>query len=106
MKEPKKRTLNEYRQTKDSVYNNPKKGKKSNRKNSHKKTEDATTVRAPWNNGKPNKKSKVSRIKERRRIEYEKAIEKAILRGVFIGFMLGTLVGVMLGIAFLTFTGQ
>jgi len=66
----KKRTMDEYRQTKE--YYTPK--------------------------YKTKKPSKVNRYKRERIQKQAKAIEKALLRGVLIGFLLGTITGIIFGI--------
>lgn len=66
----KKRTMDEYRQTKE--YYTPKNMTK--------------------------KPSKINRYKRERIQKQAKAIEKALLRGVLVGFLLGTITGIIFGI--------
>ena len=79
----KKRTMDELRQVKDSVYRKPPPKKMP------RKSDLDRPARRP---------SKINRYKRERIQEQAKAIEKALLRGVLIGFLLGTITGIIFGI--------
>jgi hypothetical protein len=84
----KKRTMDELRQVKDSVYRKPPPKKMPRKSGKVKMKEIDIPARRP---------NKVNRYKRERLEREAKAIETAMLRGIFIGTIIGSIFGIIIG---------